>query len=244
MRDLLEIIWQRHTCRAAFDPHKKIRETDLHLILDAARWAPTAHNSQNFEIIAVDDPHSLAAIEAIQLPPTETFTHEHYRAMSLSEAELLDRKIGLSARMLPESWAEATTAPEAASAPIDYVGSKVKDCPMLLIVIYDGRITAHAAEGNALVMMSLGCVMQSIWLMTERLGISMQILTGFGARGPEGRVQRILDIPGHMKIAFAARLGHPTSTAESYVRVRRAIRDFTHRNRYRERQPGRKDGVA
>ena len=69
MRDLLEIMWQRHTCRAAFDPQRAIRETDMQRILDAARWAPTAHNMQNFEIIAVDDKHCLAAISAIQLPP-------------------------------------------------------------------------------------------------------------------------------------------------------------------------------
>lgn len=190
MRDLLDIIWQRHTCRAAFDSQRKIREADLQLILDAARWSPTAHNSQNFEIIAVDDQHSLAAICALDLPPTETFAHEH------------------------------------------------------LVVIYDGRITAHAAEGNALVLMSLGCVMQSMWLMTERLGISLQILSGFGACGLQDRVQRILNIPGHMRIAFAARLGYPTSTAESYLRVRRGMRDFTHRNRYRAPQAELKDDIA
>jgi nitroreductase len=55
MRDLFDIMWQRHTCRSAFDPRRAISEPDLLLILDAARWAPTAHNMQNFEIIAVDD---------------------------------------------------------------------------------------------------------------------------------------------------------------------------------------------
>jgi nitroreductase len=41
---MLDIMWQRYTCRAAFDPNKKVREPDLQRILDAARWAPTAHN--------------------------------------------------------------------------------------------------------------------------------------------------------------------------------------------------------
>src|ERR1700721_1589423 len=57
MRDILEIMWQRHSCRAAFDPQRGIRESDMQRILDAVRWAPTAHNKQNFEVIAVDDKH-------------------------------------------------------------------------------------------------------------------------------------------------------------------------------------------
>jgi Nitroreductase family len=112
MRDLLEIMWQRHTCRAAFDPQRAIRESDMQCILDAARWAPTAHNMQNFEIIAVDDKQCLAAISAIQLPPAETFTGESYHQLSLSEAETLQSKTGLSASMLPEScccsWSSLT----------------------------------------------------------------------------------------------------------------------------------------
>ena len=107
MRDLLDIMWQRHTCRAPFDPKRAIRESDMQCILDAARWAPTAHNMQNFEIIAVDDKQCLAAISAIQLPPAETFIRESHHPLSMSEAESLRSKTGLSASMLPESWQEA-----------------------------------------------------------------------------------------------------------------------------------------
>src|SRR5580704_17689624 len=106
MRDLLEVMWQRHSCRAAFDPHREIREADLQRMLDAARWAPSAHNLQNFEIIAVDDQQRLAELCAIQLPPMATFIRENRRQLSLSEAELLQRKTGLSASMFPESWQE------------------------------------------------------------------------------------------------------------------------------------------
>ena len=108
-RDLLDVMWQRHTCRAAFDPNRKIREPDLQLILDAARWAPTAHNMQNFEIIAVDDERRLAAIGAIRLRPVETFVREDSRQLSFSEGELLRRRTGLLASMFPESWQESDT---------------------------------------------------------------------------------------------------------------------------------------
>jgi nitroreductase len=233
MRDLLEIMWQRHTCRAAFDPQREIREADMQRILDAARWAPTAHNMQNFEIISVDDKHCLAAISAIQLPPTETFIREIYHPLSLSEAELLQRKTGLSASMFPESWQEAEAAQDdGAAIHHTYVGRTILGCPRMLIVVHDSRLAAPTAEGDALGLMSLGCVMQNLWLMAESLGISMQVLSAFGANVVENQVKSILAIPQHMKIAFAARLGYPVTVPESHLRVRRKIQDFTHRNRY------------
>jgi nitroreductase len=233
VRDLLDIMWQRHTSRTAFNPSMEIREQDLQRILDAARWAPTVHNRQNFEIIVVDDQQRLSAISAIQMAPMETFIREAHHQLSLSEAEALRRKTGLLASMLPESWHEAEAVQaDSAAAHHTFVGRTIQRCPVLLVVIYDSRLATSASEEVALDLMSLGCVMQNMWLMTESLGISMQVLSGLGATAVEGQVQSILDIPHHFEIAFAARLGYPVTHSESYMRVRRRIQDFTHRNRY------------
>jgi nitroreductase len=237
MRDLLEVMWQRHSCRAAFDPDREISEAHLQRILDAARWAPTAHNLQNYEIIAVDDSRRLVELCAIQLPPMETFARENRRQLSLSEAELLQRKTGLVASMFPESWQETDADEDGAAEAHIYVGRTIQPCRLLLIIIHDDRLRAPASEGDSLGLMSLGCVLQNLWLMTESLGISMQVLSAFGSDGVEDQVRRILAIPEHMKIAFAARLGYPMAASERYLRVRRAIQDFTHRNRYSVREP-------
>jgi nitroreductase len=245
MRDLLEIMWQRHTCRAAFDRQRTIRAPDVQRILDAARWAPTAHNMQNFEIIAVDDKHSLAALGVIHLPPTETFIREDEHQLSLSEAESLRSKTGLLASMIPASWQEAEAVQDTVpTVRYSYVGRTMQECPLLLVVLQDSRIRAHTSEGDVLGLMSLGCVMQNLWLMAESLGISTQILSAFGADAVEDQVQRILGIPAHMKIAFAVRLGYPVTASESYLRVRRKIQDFTHHNRYSSREHADGGGVA
>jgi nitroreductase len=230
---MFDIMWQRHTCRSAFNRHRHITEPDLQRILDAARWAPTAHNTQNFEVVAIDNERYLGAIRAIELPPAETFIRENFHQLSLPDAETLQRRTGLSASMLPESWQEAALAQgDAASAQLSYVGRSIQECPLLLVVLYDSRLAAPAPDGRALDLMSLGCVMQNMWLMSENLGISMQILTALGTNGVEDRVRSILGIPAHLSVAFAARLGYPTDDSEGYVRVRRRISDFTHRNRY------------
>jgi nitroreductase len=232
LRDLLDIMWQRHTCRTAYNPAMTIREQDLQRILDAARWAPTAHNLQNFEIIVVDDKQRLEAFGTVEMPPADTFVRETYHPLSLSEAELLRRRTGLLAGMLPESWHEREAIKDdAGSPPHTFVGRTIQQCPTLLIVVH-ARSAAPTSLRAAEDLMSLGCVMQNMWLMAEGLGISMQVLSGLGESIDESRVRALLDIPQHLKIAFAVRLGYPIDDSESYLRMRRKIQDFTHRNRY------------
>jgi nitroreductase len=232
MRDLLDIMWQRHSCRAPFDPDRGIGEHDLQRLMDAARWSPTAHNMQNFEIIVVDDKQRLGEISAIHLPPSETFQVDESLQLSLSEAELLKRRTGLLAGMFPASWHEPDAERTAGSgARHIYLGRTISACAALLIVVYDRRM--RQSEGDTLGIMSLGCVMQNLWLMAESLGISMQILSAVGEHEIADRVRDILAVPRHMSIAFAARLGYPATASESHYRVRRRIEDFTHRNRYR-----------
>jgi nitroreductase len=231
MRDLLEIMWQRHSCRAPFDPDRKIREHDLERILDAARWSPTVHNVQNFEIIVVDDKRRLTEICTIQLPPSEVFSVDDIQELSFSEAELLRHKTGLLAGMFPASWREEDREPDVdPGARRTYLGRTIPACAVLLVVIYDNRM--RCAEGDTLGNMSLGCVMQNAWLMAESLGISAQVLSAVSEIEIADRVRRLLDIPGHMNVAFAVRLGYRGIASESHLRVRRKIEDFTHRNRY------------
>lgn len=233
MRDISQIIRQRHSSRAPFDPQRRIPDQDLRQILEAARWAPTAHNMQNFEIIVVDDEAALAAIGAIRSEPSETFLRENYWQLSFSEDELRRKKTGLLARMFPPSWRTPDARPgKDADAEHAFLGRSMQKCPTLMIVIADTRKRAPASEGDVLGVMSLGCVMQNIWLAAEALGVGMQILSAFSARQAEDELRRILDIPDPMNIAFACRLGYPETAPGGYLRVRREVGEFTHRNRY------------
>jgi nitroreductase len=53
---LLGVIAHRHSERAPFDPAWRVSAHELANIVEAARWAPTAHNMQNFRLVVVDDP--------------------------------------------------------------------------------------------------------------------------------------------------------------------------------------------
>jgi nitroreductase len=163
MRDILEIIRDRHSSRGPFDPARSVSRQDLFQILEAGRWAPTAHNMQNFEIILIDDRSALAALNAIRTVPSPAFIRENYAQLSFSEDGLLQKKTGLMARMFPASWRAPNARPEdVVDLEHSFLGNSLQECPVLLIVIYDTRKRAPASVGDALGIMSLGCVMQNM----------------------------------------------------------------------------------
>ena len=96
-----EVIRRRHSERVPFDPGHHLAESDVQAILEAARWAPTAHNMQNFEIIVVDDEATLAAIGRVRGGTSEGFIRENYAQLSFSEEELIRKGTGLIATMSP-----------------------------------------------------------------------------------------------------------------------------------------------
>ncbi len=235
MHELLKLIEERHSSRVPFDQERPIAKGDLRQILEAGRWAPTAHNMQNFEIVVVDDQELLDKIGTIQSQISEAFLRENYQQLSFSEEELLQKKVGILGTMFPPSWRDPARLEEVAreSEPTP-LHQTMQGCPVLLIVLYDARKRAPASEGDVLGLMSLGCMMENMWLMAQSLGIGWQIMSVFSATAVEQEVKGMLAIPSYMQIAFAARLGYPIATPAPYhyLRVRRDVEEFTHQNRF------------
>ncbi|HXQ62463.1 MAG TPA: nitroreductase family protein [Acidimicrobiales bacterium] len=227
------LIRSRHSERVPFEPERPLAEDDVRAILEAARWAPTAHNMQNFEIIVVDDRATLDAIGRVRSGTSEDFIRENYAQLSFSEEELIRKGTGLLATMFPPSWRHPGGQPgEPTDFEHGFLDATMRSCPVVMIVVYDTRTRAPASEGDVLGLMSLGCVMQNMWLTAEAIGIGMQIMSVFSARAVEEELRTILSIPDHLAIAFACRLGYPSIAPGRYLRVRREIERFTHRNTF------------
>jgi nitroreductase len=229
---LLGIIQERRSARVKFDLNRPVSKEDLNLILESARWAPTAHNMQNFEVVVIDDNAVLEKIGNIKSHISEEFLRENYEQLSFSKEELLKKKTGILGAMFPPAWVDPSKIAEVSreTAPMPLTQS-IRGCPTLLLVIYDSRKRAPASGGDVLGFMSLGCVMQNIWLMAHSLGIGLQILSSFATAPVETELKKILNVPEHMKIAYTCRLGYPT-VYNKYLRVRRNIEDFTHHNQF------------
>ena len=122
-----------------------------------ARWAPTAHNMQNFDVIVVDDKEVLEIIGNVKSRISEVFLRENYEQLSFSKEELLKKKTGILGAMFPPAWVDPSKMAEAAreSAPMPLTQS-ISGSPCLLIVVYDPKKRAPASEGDVLGFMSLG----------------------------------------------------------------------------------------
>jgi nitroreductase len=236
MENILKTISERHSTRALFDPNKSVAKEDIKKIIEAARWAPTAHNMQNFEIIVIDNAKVLENLNKIKSVPSEAFIRENFQQLSNSEEELKKKKVGILGTQFPPSWRDASKIDAAVKdlkpSPLSYT---IKDSPSVLIILYDSGKRAPASEGDVLGFLSLGCVMQNMWLMSESLGIGFQIMSAFSGNEISNSIKQALNIPKYMEIAFAVRLGYPVSQ-NKYLRIRRDINDFTHHNTFGDKK--------
>lgn len=197
MSEISTLIQDRRSVRAPFDPKRPIAAQDLQQILEAARWAPTAHNMQNFEILVVDDQELLAKLGNIKSPVSEVFIRENYAQLSSSEEELLQKKVGILGTMFPPAWRTpgADFAQIARDSEPSFLKSTMRDSPCVLIVVYDMRKRAPASEGDVLGFLSLGCVMENMWLVAQSLGIGLQIMSVFSGNLVEKEVKKFLISP-------------------------------------------------
>ncbi len=234
MKEASEVIRQRHSMRGPFDPNRSVAKKDLRHILEAGRWAPTAHNMQNFELIVVEDKGRLKALANIPLRITETFVKENYENLSFSEEELARKKVGLlgtlfpPALRIPGAKLDKVTHDEL----ISWWRKLIQSGPVLIVVTYDPRKRAPDSPADFLGIISLGCALENMWLMANALGISFHLMSILGEDAVQKEVKRILDIPEYLKVAFAFRLGYPIGSPPSALRVRRDLRDFVYSNRF------------
>ena len=233
-KNILTVIKERQSTRSRFDPTRPITKDDLNAILEAARWAPTPHNMQNFEEIVIDDEKIIERIANIEYTISDDFIKENYEQLSFSEEELLKKKVGLLGTMFPPELRNPNYNSENSPKKgiISNIGRFLQSNPILLVIIYDPNKRAPASEGDFFGKMGLGCAMENMWLMAQSMGIAFHVVTALKADSVENEVKSILKIPNRMKIAFSVRLGYPASTSYKYLRVRREIEDFVHHTQF------------
>jgi nitroreductase len=231
--DILKLIKERNSSRIPFDAKRRIPKQDLIQILEAGVWAPTAHNMQNYEIIVLDNIKVLTKIGNIKSKISEAFLKENYHQLSFSEEEFLKKRVGILATRFPEPWQtlEGIEKVIKTGRPSS-LSNTINDSPTVLIVLYDTRKRAPASEGDFLGIISLGTVMENMWIMAASLGIGFQIMSVFSGETIAKEIKQILNIPEYMKIAFAVRLGYPITKKIKYLRVRRNVRDFAFHNKF------------
>ncbi len=227
MRWLIE---QRHSSRVPFDPARTVTELELADIIDAARWSPTAHNMQNFRLVVVDDRAKLDELGRIRAPVSPAFIVENFRQLSWSPEELAARRVGILGSTFPPAWrtGDLQRVPTNLSR---LLGETIAGAPMVIVVVFDPSIRAPASEGDVLGTISLGCVLENMWLAAQAARLDVQVVSAFSGEGAEPAVKRVLGIPAPWRVAYAIRIGHAIGCSTG-PRVRRDPAAFISRNRF------------
>jgi len=230
MKDVLQFLKKRHSDRRLYDPQRPIKKEDLHQILEAGSWASTAHNMQNFQVVVVDDRQLLETIGGLKYMVSRNFLRENYQQLSFSEEELRQKKTGLLSKRFSETFLNPESAPK--DLVYEGLGKAIASSAALLVVLYNPNHRAPDSEGDFFGIISLGCVMENMWLMAEALGISCHIVSFLGNPSVAPEVKKILGIPGELKIAYSCRMGYPVEgpAGTDAFRVRRDVEDFTSYN--------------
>ncbi len=235
MKELFRLIKKRQSSRTPFDPDRPVEQKDLMQILEAGSWAPTAHNMQNFEALVIDDQHLLKRIENLDFPTSETFIQENYLQLSFSEKELKAKKTGVLSTMFPKSWLHPGLIPEHSRPEVEHPEferhHQLLSCPVLVLLLYNPSRRAPASEGDFLGIMSLGCVLENMWLMAASLGIGLHVVSALSGGKVEAELKKMLQIPDEFRVAISFRLGYPLASP-AYLRVRRDVNEFTHFNSF------------
>jgi nitroreductase len=228
MSEVLDLIASRRSWRLPFDPDRPVPPAQIEALLEAARWSPSAHNMQNYDIVVVDDPALLAAVATISRPYTETFVRENLAQIAFTEEELRARKTGIMGTQFPDSWRRPDfTLSDMTDEERAWMSKPLPPSPLMLVVVYDPSRRAPASEGDFLGIISLGCVLENMWLAAESMGIALHVVSSLSS---SDEIKPLLAIPDELEVAFACRLGYPPKDAPGYVRVRRDMNDFVHRN--------------
>jgi nitroreductase len=211
----------------------------LERILEAGRWTPTAHNIQNYEIVAVRDPDLLSRIGRIKYIVPQEFLRENLKSVSSSQAEWEQRKTGVLATQVPPEFLVAgRELNEDEQAALNARFEKlITATSCLLIVLYDRSGPAPGWTGDDIGLISLGFLLENMWLMATAQGVEFSIVSILGEPHAAKEISGILGIPEHLSIMFGVRLGRTATTLDPGPRIRRNIDDFSHLDRYGEKGP-------
>jgi len=249
----LETIRRFSMYRGRLD-ERMLDEDHLHQILDAARWAPSGHNSQAWEFLVVDDPETIQQIAVITTEIFDAFlahgshlirwVENFHRWLRWSREDLEAHGDGIYFKQWSrDTWEELeklTDEEEIRERITEMFGSRgqpsklISTAPCLIFTLINTERKIPDYSGEMLALTSAGAAMQNLRLAAYELGVTVHEQSPLYDL-PETRqaMHELLCIPEHCKIVGGMRLGYRTSPKRSsYTHVRRPVEKIMHRNKY------------
>ncbi|MHA1386726.1 MAG: nitroreductase family protein [Candidatus Helarchaeota archaeon] len=237
--DFQELVKYRRSSRWMFT-NKPIPNSELIKILEAARFAPTPHNSQPFEIVVVKDKKVIKDISEVGFRLNEKYVNEHFYWVRHSEKELEEKKDGVHINTLPKfvmdlkDNAELINSDDFWQKAMGLWSLLVQNSAVLLLILYNKERPGVGPLKHLWGIISIGGVMQNIWLAANDLGISAQLISGQLMNSDSvNKIKRILKIPDKKyRLMLMFRLGYEKKFGKYGTVHRRELKDFVHLNHF------------
>ncbi|MHA1144353.1 MAG: nitroreductase family protein [Candidatus Helarchaeota archaeon] len=237
--DFQELVKYRRSSRYLYT-QKPIPDAHLRKIFEAARYAPTPHNSQPFEIIVVKDKDVIKQLSEVGFRLDKKAVDGHFYWTRFSDEELENKRTGVQVDVLPKFILDLKENPSLVDDDVFWDRAMklysyfVQNCSCLLFVLYDKSLRGVGPLHHVWGILSIGAVMQNIWLAANDLGISAELISG-QLMVPESvqQILQILDIPkDKYRLMLIFRLGYEKKFGTWGTNIRRELKDFVHLDRF------------
>jgi len=224
--DLFEAILNRKTTNSAF-ADKKVSQEHKELLIKMASHSPSHFNSQPWRFIIVEDENiikkiaKIAGDSMVQLMDDGTFWKKYRKYFRFSEEEMEKTKDGIHIDHLPvflKPFAENIFSEAGGKIISRFKISRilgndeeklVATSPMLFIILLTKDEYKKEELSGFYSVISMGAVIQTLWLSTTAIGMGMQFISTPGEiPGNWKMISGMLKIPEEYEMMAIFRMGY------------------------------------
>lgn len=252
--DLLEAIRKRKTTNTPFRPDP-VRDEHKRLLVEAASRAPSHFNSQPWRFIIIEDRARIEAIadlagEAMKaLMDDGGFVARYRRYFRFDAKESLGTGNGIYIDKVPPLLRPMVRLvfSEQVGALLSKLGAStilgndqrkiVRTAPMLLAITLDKQEYKPGELSGLYASITLGAVIQTLWLVTTALDMGMQFISVALESPPQkARLVSLLRIPDDQELVAIFRIGYkdPQAPRNTIDWTSNQRRPFTELARYND----------
>jgi nitroreductase len=250
--DALQAIKERSMYRGTFQKRNVEKATILKLI-EAARWAPSGHNSQPWEFIVIDDSTIIHELVALS---TDIYIENQKTRMDLKEQmpiwwgwfrwtdeELETKGDGMYLHQMSRAvWEDMRKTESMEELRMKYMevvspemsASRISESPCVILTLLDKTREIPNSSQDTMALIGIGAVLQNLRITVYSLGMAAhEVSLLYDLPKTREKIMERLGIPSHFTIVSAMRIGYPgePSTGSS-THVRRPVEKLIHWNHF------------